>query len=144
VKRLLVILIVAIALISSAQEIGVGMEIRGFRVPDYDDEGHMRAQLFGGYAVILENSEVQITNIKIEIYQKGRVAMIAYAPRCFYSPKRNEAYSNERVLIEMGPVVLVGRGFVWSAKGGRFEILNDARVVVKNAGEKLKELKSKR
>lgn len=142
-KRLLLILIATLALVCPAQDVGVGMEISGFRVPDYDKDGNMRAQLFGEHAKILENSEAEITNIKIELYKDGAVAMTVFSPHCFYSTERNEAYSDARVMIEMGPMTLVGRGFIWSAKGGSFEILNDAKIVVKDATKQLKDLESK-
>ena len=142
-KRLLLILIAAFSLVCHAQDVGVGMEISGFRVPDYDKDGKMRAQLFGEHAKILENSEAEITNIKIELYKDGVVALTVFSPHCFYSTERNEAYSDAQVMIEMGSMTLVGRGFVWSAKGSRFEILNDAKIVVVDAAKQLKELKSK-
>jgi hypothetical protein len=45
------------------------------------------------------------------------------------------------VLIESGLMTVAGRGFTWSAEAGRFEILHDSKVLVKEAAkDDLKEL----
>ena len=118
--------------LACAQEFGVGMEISGFRVPDYDDQGNLRAQLYGGHAKVLEGGEVEITNLKIEMYRDGRVAMTVFAPRCFFNMDTRRARSEGRVLIESGVMTVEGRGFEWSAAAGRFEILNESKVLVKS------------
>ena len=61
-----------------AQDMGVGMEVSGFRVPDYDEQGELRAQLYGEHAKVLDEGEVEITNLKIELYQDGEIAMPYY------------------------------------------------------------------
>lgn len=115
----------------AAQDLGVGMEISGFRVPDYDDQGVLRAQLYGAYAKVLGDGEVEITNLKIEMYRDGVVAMTVFAPHCFFNMDTHQARSEGRVLIESGLMTVTGRGFTWSAEGGRFEILHESRVLVK-------------
>lgn len=130
------------AVAGRAQDLGTGMEISGFRVPDYDDNGKLRAQLYGEHAVVLENREVKITNLKIDMYKDGAVAMTLFAPHCFFNMETRQAHSDGRVLIESGPMTVAGLGFTWSAKAGRFEILHDSKVLVKEAAQaELKELK---
>jgi hypothetical protein len=142
VKKSLFILTTVAALVCRAQDLGTGMEISGFRVPDYDDQGQLRAQLYGEHAVVLENREVEITNLKIEMYKEGVVAMTVFAPHCFFNMETRQARSDGRVLIESGPMTVTGRGFTWSAEAGRFEILHDSKVLVKEAAKAdLKELK---
>ena len=123
--------------VCSAQnmEMGAGMEVSGFRVPDYDEQGQLRAQLYGGHAEVLEGGVVEITNLKIELYREGRVAMTVFAPHCFFNMETREARSEGRVLVESEMMTVVGRGFTWSAKAGRFEILHDSKVLVKKAAQ---------
>lgn len=134
-KKLLSILIVALVCFGHAQDMGTGMEISGFRVPDYDDEGQLRAQLYGEHAKVLEKGEVEITNLKIEMYKDGEVVMTVFSPHCFFNMETKQARSEGRVLIESGLMTLVGRGFTWSAEAGRFEILHDSKVLVKEAAQ---------
>jgi len=111
------------------------MEVSGFRVPDYDDEGQLRAQLYGGYAKVLEGGLVEITNLKIEMYRDGKVAMTVFAPHCFFNTETRKARSEGRVLIESELMTVIGRGFTWSAEAGRFEILHDSKVLVKQGAQ---------
>ena len=118
-----------------AQDMGAGMEISGFRVPEYDDQGQLRAQLYGEHAKVLEKSEVEITNLKIEMYKDGELAMTVFSPHCFFNMETRKAHSEGRVLIESGMMTLVGRGFAWSAAAGHFEVLHDSKVLVKKAAQ---------
>lgn len=127
--------------VAVAQDFGVGMEMSGFRVPDYDDQGQLRAQLYGGHAKVLEGGEVEVTNLKIEIYKDGEVVMTVFSPHCFFNRDSRQARSEGRVLIESGLMTIAGRGFRWSAAGGRFEILHESRVLLKQAAKaNMKEL----
>ena len=127
--------------VAVAQDFSTGMEVSGFRVPDYDDQGTLRAQLYGGHAKVLEGGEVEITNLKIEMYKDGKVAMTVFAPHCFFNRETRRARSEGKVLIESGLMTIVGRGFTWSAEAGRFEILHESKVLVKEAAKAdLKEL----
>ncbi len=116
-------------------DMGTGMEISGFRVPDYDEQGELRAQLYGEHAKVLEGGEVEITNLKIEMYRDGEVVMTVFSPHCFFNMETRKARSEGRVLIDSGMMTIVGRGFTWSAEAGRFEILHESKVLVKEAAQ---------
>lgn len=140
-KRLLFILMFAGVCFGQTQDIIVGTEISGFRFPDYDDEGQLRAQLYCEYAKVLSRAEVEITNLRIDMYREGEVVMTVFSPHCFFNRDTRVARSQGRVLIESGLMTIVGRGFRWSAQAGRFEILHDSKVLVKQAAQaEIKEL----
>jgi hypothetical protein len=131
VKKWIFILMVAAAWACRAQDLGAGMEISGFRVPDYDSEGELQAQLYGEFAKVLEDHEVDITNLKIEMYKNDQVTMTVFLPQCFFNTETRLAKSKGRVLIESESMTVTGLGFVWSSEGGRFEILHESKVLVK-------------
>ncbi len=114
---------------------GIGAEASDLRIPEYDDQGQLRAQLYGGYFKVLDSGVVEITNLKIEMYKDGEVAMTVFSPHCFFNMETRVARSEGRVLIESGLMTIVGRGFTWSAVAGRFEILHDSKVLVKEAAK---------
>jgi len=136
VKRFSFILFFVLTLFVHAQEFGVGMKISGFRVPDYDEKGNLRAQLYGERAVVLEEKKVEIFNLKIEMYKEGKVVMTVFAPHCFFDMEKRKAYSDGRVLIESGMMTIIGTGFIWSSEANRFEILHESKVLVKKAAQK--------
>lgn len=114
-----------------AQELGEGMEISGFRVPDYDDAGRLRAQLFGEHAKVLDDGRVEIINLKIVLYKEGQYAATVFAPNCFFNIDTRDAHSDGPVLVESDLMTLTGRGFSWSAASGFFEVLHDSKVLIK-------------
>ena len=141
-KLLSILMVVAVLLVCRAQDMGAGMEVSGFRFPDYDENNVLRAQLYGGQAKVLEKGEIEITNLKIEMYKDGAVAMTVFAPHCFFNMESHEAHSEGRVLIESGLMTVAGRGFTWSSKAGFFEILHESTVLVKETAKAgMKELK---
>ena len=140
-KKLLFILMLSGVCFGQTKDFGAGMEVAGFRVPDYDEKGELRAQLYGEHAKVLEGGEVEITNLKIEMYQDGEVEMTVFSPHCFFNMETHQAHSEGLVLIESEFMTVVGRGFTWSAEAGRFEILHDSKVLVKEAAQaNMKEL----
>jgi len=109
------------------------MEVSGFRVPDYDETGRLRAQLFGGHAKFLDDDRVEITDLKIELYKDGELSMTLYAPQCIFDTTKKTATSDGEVLAESESMTTFGRGFFWSAGAQRFEIFHEAKVLVKPA-----------
>lgn len=142
-KRILIQMLTLLLMcgVAGAQDSGLRIEGSGFRVPDYDDQGNLRAQLYGEHAKMLEGGEVEITNLKIEMYKDGKVAMTVFSPHCIFNMDTRQARSESHVLIESGLMTIIGRGFTWSAAAGRFEILHESKVLVKQEAKAgLKEL----
>ena len=95
-KRLLISLISATALMCLAQERGgepapsrlagymePGTEASGVRAPYYDEQGNLQAQLYGEHAKGMGGGMAEITNLRIDVYRDGQVAMTIFAPKCF-------------------------------------------------------------
>lgn len=116
-----------------------GMEVAGVRAPYYDEEGNLQAQLYGGYAKILEGGIADVTDLRIDVYQDGAVHVTVFAPQCFTRVIEKErkkilsVYSEGDVLIDMKEMTITGQGFRFSSDSNRFEILNDSKVLVKEA-----------
>jgi len=119
--------------------IETGMEVSGIRAPYYDEEGNLQAQLYGGYAKILEGGVADVTNIRIDVYDKGVVVMTLFAPQCLTrvvekgAEKVLTVESEGDVLIEMEQISIIGRGFLFSSDSNRFEILSEPKVLVKES-----------
>lgn len=109
------------------------MEISGFRVPEYNDQGQMTSQLFGDHAELQGNREVEITGARMEFYRDGDVFMTVQSPRCFYNQKSRKVQSEEAVTAEMDGVRLTGTGYFLDVDGRTVRVLNDSRVVFAEA-----------
>lgn len=116
----------------SAQE--PGMEMSGFRVPEYDNLGNMTAQLFGRHAEVRAGGEVKIDKLRLEFYQAGATFVTIESPFCFYNSQKREAYSDEAVSAIADKIQLTGRGFNWNPSNHNVRVFNDVHVVLENAG----------
>lgn len=120
--------------------------VSGVRVPYYDEEGNLKAQLFGGHATVLDQGKADVTNLRIDLYQDGAVAMTVFAPQCYTQvvevDGRNtlQVYSDGDVLIDMEQMSIYGRGFRFSSETTRFEILSDSKVIVRESARNMEGL----
>ncbi|MEA2068025.1 MAG: hypothetical protein U9P12_02380 [Verrucomicrobiota bacterium] len=136
------------ALVPSASKLDeymeTGMEVAGVRAPYYDDEGNLKAQLYGGYAKILEGGVADVTNLRIDVFQDRKVFMSVFAPQCFTKiveeggKKTLSVYSDGDVLIDMEQMTVSGRGFRFTSEENRFEILHDSKVLVRESARGMK------
>jgi len=120
-----------------------GDGIEGFNVPFYDEDNVRQANLYCGYAKLLDNELVDVTNIRIDVYDEGKVIMTIYAPQCFASidqavnEKMLKVHSEGDVLIEMEQMSIVGKGFRFSSEQNKFEILSDSRVLIRESARSM-------
>jgi lipopolysaccharide export system protein LptA len=110
----------------------VNMEISGFRVPEYDDQGIMTSQLFGDRAEVGGGGEVKITGLRIEFYKGGKTLMEVSSPYCFYNQKTREAHSDAPVAADMERVKVRGRGFRLQSDKGEVRVLEESRVTIED------------
>jgi hypothetical protein len=123
-----------------------GMEVSGVRAPYYDEEGNLKAELYGEHAKILEGGVAEVTNIRIDVFEDGAVFMTVFAPKCYTrvveqgGEKFLSVESDGDVLIDMEQMTIAGRGFLFTSENNRFEILSEAKVLVKEASQDMKGL----
>ncbi len=121
----------------SGQQAPQAQTVTQFRVPEYDDDGNLKSQLFGEFAKILPDGVIEIMGLKIDFFQDGEVGMTVTAPQCKYNQKQAQAESDSDVRIERENMVVTGVGFAWSGKDEKFRIMDKAKVVLKNARKQM-------
>lgn len=121
-----------------------GMEVAGVRAPYYDDNGELKAQLYGGYAKVLEGGVADVTHLRIDVFQDDKVFMTIFAPQCFTrvddsgEAKILVVQSEGEVLIDMEQMTVTGRGFRFTSEENKFKIEHDSKVLVKKAARSMK------
>ncbi len=138
--NILVFALWAAAFSTIAQE--PGMEISGFRVPDYDEQGVMTSQLFGDRAEMEGNGMVKITGVNMEFYKDEEVYMTVTSPYCFFDQKTREAHSDAPVAADMEGVHVRGRGFVLNSSDRKVQVLNESKVIIEDIMEQSDDLSS--
>lgn len=106
------------------------MEITGFRVPEYDEEGIMTSQLFGDRAVMQGGGKVKIDGVSMDFYRDGEVFMKVKSPYCFFNQKTNEARSDAPLEADMEGVRVRGRGYILKSNKRTVQIHEDSQVVI--------------
>lgn len=110
--------------------------VSGFRVPQYDDEGNLKYQLFGELAKVLPDEVIEITGLKLEMYNKaGETEARVTAPTCTYDKRQDRAGSRSDVRIAAEKMIITGTGFLWNSKNEQFQIFKNVKVVIKDARE---------
>jgi hypothetical protein len=123
-----------------------GMEVSGVRAPYYDEEGNLRAQLYGGRARMLGDGMADVTHIRIDVFEEGQKVMTLYAPQCITRVMETgtgsvlSVESEGDVLISMEQMTISGRGFRFNSESNRFEIFSEAKVLVKDSMKNLEGL----
>jgi len=120
------LLVLGLSLQASAQI--EGMEISGFRVPEYDEQGQMTAQLFGDHAELGSDGLVKIEGVRVELYRDGEVFMDVLSPRCFYNQKTRKVDSEAAVSAEMDGARLTGIGYRLDVDARTVHVLSDSRL----------------
>ncbi len=123
-----------------------GDGIEGINIPYYDDDNVLRAKLYGGYARLMEDEVVEVTDIRIDVYDDEQVIMTIYAPQCFAAledtdgKKMLRIRSDGDVLIEMEQMSVVGKGFTFTSERNKFEILSYSRVFIRESARTMEGL----
>ena len=110
--------------------------VHGFRVPDYDEAGSLRSQVFGERARQLGDGYVEITGLRVETYIDGdssRVDLLVESPQCRYHERRRLIDSEETLVMTRDNLTISGRGYTYDPQSEQFTILNEAEVVIRGA-----------
>ncbi len=121
---------VAIAGVLAAADTNLSL-IKGFRYPEYDDQGRLKMEVAGEEAQAQSQDLIRVKNLHIVFYEEGRAITEISAPECLFDRVRRVASSTSSVTIARAEAVLSGEGFTWRAVDGSFAISNNTRVVLR-------------
>lgn len=107
-----------------------GQAVKGFRLPEYDENGKLKQQLYGETATFLQDGIIQLTGLKIEIFRDGEVTARVYSSLCAYDQNRKRAASKQHIRIVTEKAVLTGDGFAWNGVNQQFQIFQNAKVTL--------------
>lgn len=112
-----------------------GQTLKGFRYPDYDNQGQLKMEISGDKARFLPQDLIQITNLRMTFYEEGKMVMHISTPLCFFDRIRRTAASTSEVCVTRAEIIIAGRGFKWNEKDG-FRINNNVRVILQKTDQK--------
>ena len=115
-----------------------GESIKGFRVPDYNEDGSLKSILYGSTAV--KNNQTQVwkmTGVKIDVFSSNKVSAVVTSPGCDFDMRKGSASSDDPIVILHDRAQIRGTGYVWDQKKETFQINSQARVMIHSDTVKL-------
>ena len=112
-----------------------GESIKGFRVPDYNEDGSLKSILYGSTAV--KNNKTQVwnmTGVKIEMFSSNKVSAVVTSPGCDFEMRKGTATSEKPIVILHDRIQVQGTGYTWDQKKETFKIDSQARVMIRRDG----------
>lgn len=104
----------------------------GIRVPDYDEQGRMKSEVYGDVARELPDGNIELFNLRLFLYKEGALDGTAETPRCIYNRKERMLFSNADITMQQGNMLVSGTGFRWFSDREYMEILNRAFVIIRD------------
>lgn len=106
---------------------------KGFRYPDYDDQGQLRFEVRGEEARIQQDGLIHISNPRVTFYESGKAVMKITASHCIFDRVKKTVVSTSSVCVVRSEIVLTGKGFSWDSAENNLEIHQNAKVVLRGS-----------
>ena len=107
-----------------------GSTVKGFRLPEYDEQGRLVQELRGETATFLPEGIIRLTGLQIEFFREGQVSARVQSPECAFDRERQRAASKEHIRIVAEQAVLTGDGFAWNGENKQFQIFKNAKLTM--------------
>lgn len=107
---------------------GQPVEVVKVRFPDYNPDGTLKSEMFGDRALI-EGNVITISNLRVEMYEMGRLITTFWAETCRYDKAGGVLTSDSPVRVMRSGVVMTGEGMDWKKGIPAVMIRRNVRVV---------------
>ena len=112
---------------------GVVQRVKGFRLPQVDEENRIKSQLTGDEAEMYTNDDVHILGARAEMYQDGKVQTTVTASEAYYHRGKDLLTSDSDIRIENRGTVITGIGWWWDRARDKAQIQSAVRVEIMNS-----------
>jgi hypothetical protein len=88
------------------------VEVLKVRFPDYNPDGTLKSEMFGDKAII-EGNIITISNLRVEMYEAGRLVTSFWAESCRYDRAAGTLVSDSPVRVVRTGMMMTGEGLEW-------------------------------
>lgn len=85
------------------------VEIQKVRFPDYNPDGSIKSEMFGDKALV-EGNIIMISNLRVEMYEQGRLVTSFWAETCRYDKAAGTMESDSPVRVIRSGLIITGDG----------------------------------
>jgi len=108
----------------------LGSVVKGFVMPQRNAAGDLVANVTGAQANVVSLNRTQITGLKVEMYEDGKVSTTITAPACDYWTLEKRISGHDGVLVEKADVRITAAAIDWDFKTQTAVLHRDVRVVL--------------
>jgi hypothetical protein len=108
----------------------LGSTIRGFVMPQRNEQGEMQANITGDTATAVSVNRTTITGLKIELYDGKEVGTTITSPKSDLWNEENRLSTRSGVLIKRENMTITAQTMEWELKEQRAVLRQQVRVVI--------------
>lgn len=127
---LLTAIFVFVPFILRAQDEAVNGEVSGFSFVLPAKDGGKQCIVRGDTANFLPEGEIEISNVKTQIFRKGSSDIFITSPKAKFNKATREVKTNEEVQISMKEMIIEGKGLYWDPSSNKAEIRKKVKVTI--------------
>jgi hypothetical protein len=124
---------VGVSSLSAQQQMSsmpLGSVVKGFVMPQRNAAGDLVANITGAQANVVSLNRTQITGLKVEMYEDGKVSTTITAPACDYWTLEKRISGHDGVLVEKADVRITAAAIDWDFKTQTAVLHRNVRVVL--------------
>lgn len=106
-----------------------GQVTKGFTLPQYTD-GKLTAMINGGEARVISVNRTEITDLRVDLYEDGKVATTITSPKSDYWNADNKMRTRFGVEIKRPDMIVTSQTMEWEIKEQRGVLRNNVKVVL--------------
>lgn len=122
---------------ADVQEENDNPTIRNFSLPEYNEAMQLVSRIEGDTAKAVDDDSFDITNLRLEMYQNGKINARVTSPTCRFNKRKNQGWSKGAIRITLEDLVVTGEDYQFNGKKEQIHIQKNAKVVLRSANMKI-------
>ena len=97
-------------------QFSIGSIIRGFELPQMDEQGNLRSKIKGSEAIVISANQIRIKELFIELYDGGKASTRIKSPDCVFWRLENRLTTDQAIEVARDGMIIKAKGMDWSLK----------------------------
>lgn len=116
-------------------DFAIGAIIKGFELPQRDENGVIKMKIFGKEATVMSLSRIKVRGLNIDFFNKGVSETKITSEESDYWREENRLTSSNGVKIEHPSFVLTSKTMDWQISENKGFFQENVKVVIKRSDE---------
>ncbi|MFH1067618.1 MAG: hypothetical protein V1746_06925 [bacterium] len=110
----------------------IGTIIRGFDLPQTNEEGKISSRIHGAEAMVMSANQILIRKLEIEVYEddSGKPTTRILSPECFYWRMENKLTTDNNIEVRRPGMTVTAKTMEWDVKQSKGTFRRNIKVVV--------------